>query len=81
MEDGSDYDEFFVVPYIYEPEFTDSQSDLSDSDSDSGDNFADDQEDHVFGNTDWLIYNCVSCKCREKKSSIVILQYKLVEYN
>ncbi|KAH3813972.1 hypothetical protein DPMN_142446 [Dreissena polymorpha] len=53
MEDDSDYDEFSVQPYMYEPEFSDSQSDFSDSDSDSEDNFADAQDDHRVGNTDW----------------------------
>ncbi len=28
MEDDSDYDEFSVQPYMYEPEFSDSQSDF-----------------------------------------------------
>ncbi|KAH3890558.1 hypothetical protein DPMN_014643 [Dreissena polymorpha] len=33
MEDDTDYDEFSVQPFMYEPEFSDSQSDFSDSDS------------------------------------------------
>ena len=53
MEDDSDYDEFSVQPYMFEPEFSDSQSDFSDSDSDSEENFADAQDDHRVGNTDW----------------------------
>ncbi|XP_052260163.1 uncharacterized protein LOC127864534 [Dreissena polymorpha] len=52
MEDDSDYDEFSVQPYMYEPEFSDSQSDFSDSDSGSEDNFADAQDDHR-----------IECKC------------------
>ncbi|XP_052237692.1 uncharacterized protein LOC127849006 [Dreissena polymorpha] len=53
MEVDSDYDEFSVQPYMYEPEFSDSQSDFSDSDSDSEESFADAKDDHRVGNTDW----------------------------
>ncbi|KAH3725528.1 hypothetical protein DPMN_051374 [Dreissena polymorpha] len=51
MEDDGDYNEFSVQPYMYEPEFSDSQSDFSDSDSEV--NFVDAQDDHRVGNTDW----------------------------
>ncbi|KAH3802885.1 hypothetical protein DPMN_156581 [Dreissena polymorpha] len=53
MDDDCDYDEFFVQPYMYEPELSDSQSEFSDSDSDSEVNFTDAQDDHRAGNTDW----------------------------
>ncbi|KAH3733346.1 hypothetical protein DPMN_039772 [Dreissena polymorpha] len=51
MEDDSDY-EFSVEPYMYEPELSDSQSDVSVSESDCEEYFAVAQDDHRIENTD-----------------------------
>ena len=48
IEDDSDYKEFSVEPYMYEPEFSDSQSDFSESNSGSEESFADALDDHRF---------------------------------
>ncbi|KAH3817853.1 hypothetical protein DPMN_119409 [Dreissena polymorpha] len=53
MENDSDNDEFSDEPYMFEPELSDSPSDLSESDSGSEELFADARDEHRIGNTDW----------------------------